>query len=393
VTHIGEIMELETWKNIFQYLAYGATISVLVFSILTEVFTKKIQEHEKEKSAKIELERDNAIRKSNENAEALFRFNTFLGEIDNRVESCYLILDLGSTPLYDNFNDFSCYLYFEYFDILYQFTPLGNTEGLSDQVLFMTTKAVKGTEIKKNPFISSEQHNFKNISEIILDLNLVHKLFPKDLKIRDFFNTHFRLSITAKQKDFIKNIKLNVNHWNIFDFNVGQNNWKKSTEQWLDNPNNYFMIYDTYQTRHYESFRINYMSKGVSRYEIHSRAYENNLQLDVKYIDSMLKNVDPREGTLEIIIDNKWLEKNNKFINYFPPVQHGSFGLQIYRDIDNVLKIVVSNSFSNKITLQCSNMDQFSPNQDKHSMIITWGKGINNLYINGKPVDEVKGNN
>ena len=88
--------------------------------------------------------------------------------------------------------------------------------------------------------------------------------------------------------------------------------------------------------------------------------------------------------------DKRWLEQNNYFIEFVPYINKGNFEIHIYRDNDNVFKVLISNSFSKKVTLKYSDLDKLksNPNHQQHTIAITWGNGENKLYIDGALVDK-----
>jgi hypothetical protein len=103
-----------------------------------------------------------------------------------------------------------------------------------------------------------------------------------------------------------------------------------------------------------------------------------------------LAQVDPNSGSLVFnTSDKKWLEKNNDLINFIPHTKVENFELHIYRDTDNIFKVLISNSFSKNQLLTFKDLDLLkkSPNHPKHQIAITWGDNANKLYLDGKLVD------
>ena len=88
-----------------------------------------------------------------------------------------------------------------------------------------------------------------------------------------------------------------------------------------------------------------------------------------------------------------WLEKNGAYINYLPLTVRGSFKIKIFRDTDNLLKVLIGNSYAKEVTLICRKTDIFQPDQKIHSLYITWKRNNFNFYINGKLVDTINGKN
>jgi len=347
-------MNYELWRTIFQYLIYFSSASILVGTIGLNCCNKKITYIEKQKSEKISQERDAAIKKSNEKADALFMLNRFLSEIDNKIETFYLHLDLGNTIISDNFSNFSCFLYFSKIDVLFEFEPLKIIPSPSKNALFIKTKSVKGHNLSESPLVMSESHTFKNTSDLILDVCfLIKKTSARDFSIRDLHNETFQFIISKEHSKYIKKININVNHWHIFRWSINDSNWKKTSDVWLPKGKKYVTFYRIYNTRHITEHKINYYEQGVQHFEIVRNSITDNLKITKSSSQQLLHDVDKNKGTMVFQIDNKWLIGNNALIEYLPLTVKGDFKIRIFRDIDNVLKVLISNSFSNNVILSC----------------------------------------
>jgi hypothetical protein len=100
--------------------------------------------------------------------------------------------------------------------------------------------------------------------------------------------------------------------------------------------------------------------------------------------------VNPKEGAIVYWTDERWLEKNNTFIDFTPQIQKDGLGIHAYRDKDNVLKVQISNAFSKNVILKYADFNKLkkNPHHPKHMVAITWGNGEDKLYIDGQLVDE-----
>lgn len=115
-----------------------------------------------------------------------------------------------------------------------------------------------------------------------------------------------------------------------------------------------------------------------------------------EYWEKALSKIDPNEGTIFYRThDDKWLEENNYFIEFIPHIKKDNFELHVYRDKDNVFKVLLSNSFSKGVVLKFKDLDRLrkSSNHPNHGVAITWGKGENKLYLDGVLIDSTSKDN
>lgn len=103
-----------------------------------------------------------------------------------------------------------------------------------------------------------------------------------------------------------------------------------------------------------------------------------------------LAKVDPNSGSIIFeTSDKRWLERNNYLITFIPHTKAENFELHVYRDTDNIFKVLISNSFSKNQLLVFKNLDLLkkSPSHPKHQIAITWGNNENKLFLDAKLVD------
>lgn len=109
-----------------------------------------------------------------------------------------------------------------------------------------------------------------------------------------------------------------------------------------------------------------------------------------KYWAEKLSEVDANEGSIVYTTDDsRWLEKNNYFIDFVPKTKTGDFKIHIFRDKDNIFKVAISTAYSNNIFLKYEDLQNLkgSKKHPKHTVIVTWEKAGEKLYIDGILVD------
>jgi|GEM_PF-2174808 len=106
--------------------------------------------------------------------------------------------------------------------------------------------------------------------------------------------------------------------------------------------------------------------------------------------DALSSKANPREGSLVYQTDDKWLEKNNAFIDFTPHILKDDLEVHTYRDKDNILKVKIRNEFSGSVILKYSDFDKLKkmPKHPEHMVAVTWKNGENKLYIDGFLADE-----
>ena len=381
-------MNYEIWRAVFQGLVYFGSAVILIGTIGVNCCSTKIENIEKKKVADISIERDGAIKRSNEKADALYMLNRFLSEVDNRIEKLYLHLDLGSTIISDLFSDFSCFIYFHNMDVLLEIKSSHVSSPLSKNALFLQTRLAKGHDLNESTLIMSESYPDKNTGDLLLDISYLMKdTSARDFSIRDLHNELFEFIISKKHSKYVKNLNINVNHWHVFRWATNESNWKQSLDEWLTNGEEYVTLFRTENTRHLTVHRINFYEQGVQQFEIVPQRNFDDTKLSKSDLQRYLSDVDANEGTMLFQIDNRWLTADNALIEYLPLTQKDNFEIRIFRDIDNILKVLISTSFSNDVILSCKDTNAIPADQKYHDIVVTWGEGENCLYLNGKLID------
>ena len=377
-------MELEIIRSIFHWVVLVAGIAVLISTFAINTITNKIEERDKNKNVVLQNERDNAIKKNEDNTSKLLNMSAFYSDAANRITNFYLILDLGSTLIKDNFDDFAIYLHFIEDDITFKFESYTTEKQPVENVWYVKSSATEGTHFDVNSVSSFGIQNFNNRSEIIFDLSFASKILPTKYAIKDLEGTFYQVVITSKHKNFIKEIKLNANNWNFVNMSCNSDTWKDFSDNWIEKNSDLSILYSRYEYKHYDSHRIDPVRNNVYRYEVIRTKYEDASKGTIANATTLLNSVDNLDGSIVIEIDNRWLLKDGNYINYFPKTEVNNFKLHIFRDTDNRLKVNIGNSVVSDVTLEFQNDKLFEYDQKIHGLTISWEKDLFTLYINGK---------
>ncbi|MBL7074404.1 hypothetical protein ISS37_04090 [candidate division KSB1 bacterium] len=264
-------MNPEFWRNFFQWMMYIATAFILIGTIGVNIFTKKIEKLEKDKTALLERQRDAEIEKNIKNTEKLLTLNTFLGGIDNPVEKLFLIIDFYRSCTVEELQGFVCYLNFHKINRTYEFKVSHAMKHPENEMrLFLKQKSVNSGEWNSNPSIMQAFHNRAETSFLAFDLWYFLKEKPKGLKIRDLNSAFFEIAVSKKHSNLIKEFQINVNDWTIIHRNCIDNNWKDYKSDWL--PSDKIELgayyYRDFQNREIITQRIDFFQEGASRYYV-----------------------------------------------------------------------------------------------------------------------------
>lgn len=361
-------------------------ILLLFAMILLNVYSNK-SETVKQTAFEQQLAiRDQTIKEQNEN---LLFTNRFHAEVDNPIKSMFIILDLGSAPLSDNFDDFKCIVRFPGLDITGQFKTMKFNNQMSENTQYMEARFVHGKDLEQSPFTSVKSGSFKTISEFYLDLSLFTKLLPENFKIRDLNGVHFYFYLSKAQTEFVKGIKINIDNWDIFNKKGKNIHWRELKQDWIAKDENMYVFYQEYQTRFYDYNTIQFFQEGFQYYEIVQSNIDQRSIISKETFSELFSSVDENQGSLLFTIDNKWKNKNGAMIEYIPATSNNGVKLRMFRDSDNVLKIYFSYKYQKDIMLRCKHPDNFS-DSESHDVILTWGEKEVVFYIDGKGVDAIK---
>lgn len=130
----------------------------------------------------------------------------------------------------------------------------------------------------------------------------------------------------------------------------------------------------------------NKLARDYLRYLAKHRERYNHDQI----LSPKFSTVNPSDGWFSITVSQeKWLEPNNEFIEIIPHISKKEFEIHIYRDKDNILKALISSTFSKNVILKYKDLERLkeAPNHPEHEIKMTWYNGENKLYIDGVLVD------
>jgi len=362
-------------------------ILLLISAIFHNIYSNKIEAQKQLRFEKQLAERDQKIKNYNE---SLILTNRFHAEVDNPIKSMFMILDLGSVPLADNFKDFCCVVRFPDLDITGQYKSLNINNPISENTQCMEAKFVKGKNLDKSPFITVSSGSFRTISEFYLDLFLFVKLLPKDFKLRDLNGTSFYLFLSREQTKLVKGIKININNWDVFKKYESKIHWRVLKQDYIPKGEDLLVFYQEYQTRFYDYNTIQFFKEGFSYYEIVHSNVDNRSIVPKETVVQLLNSMNDREGTISLKIDSKWRVLNGALIEYLPVTSKNGIKIRIFRDSDNLLKIYFSYKRAKDLILHCKYPENFSDSKKFNQIILTYGAEKVVFYIDGQEVDEIK---
>lgn len=258
-------MSLENIKLGFQWMTYLGMLLVAVGTIVTGIYSHKIEAREKEKTAKIETERDAALEKSNR---ILVDMTSFFGEIDNKLQKFFLLIDFDKSYNAEQLNNFQCFLKLHDTDRLYKFT-ISNAVNTTTNAksVFLNLVSVNQPDWNKDQSKAGFWDNRAESPFIIFDLWFFLKDKPQNFTIRNLNQTYFELAVDSAHTKIIKKIALNANDWTIFERNCDQNNWQIMDIQWLPKSENKFARYfEKHNNMPLYSHTINPSREGAFKY-------------------------------------------------------------------------------------------------------------------------------
>ena len=193
-----------------------------------------------------------------------------------------------------------------------------------------------------------------------------------------------------------KNFTLSVGQLKVDDKIVNTNFVKFECERWPENSFYTACIYIDL-TKQPEIVKGNLgIYEGEYHYIIGGQKYskkisgimpcsaENNDKWEEKF-----SNINPQEGTIIFPIHDNWIKENNRFVEIIPHIIKGRFEIHVYIDNNNILRVLISNSFSNRVNLKYDGLHtlDIDPIKPKHVLAIRWGNGANILNIDDHIVD------
>jgi hypothetical protein len=383
----------DTKIKIFLNISLGIVITIiagiilLISAIRLDHFTSKLEDQKQQEfSHELTVNRQKFEEYYNKN----LLTERFHAEVDNTVQSMYLIFDLGNTLLENSFSDFCCIMRFIDLDITIQFKSLNNDFPASENAQFLEARIVKGKNLKNSPFMSVSKGSFKNMSEFYLDLNFIKRYLPEKFTVRDLENQSIYLYMSENQTKLIKNVKLNVNDWDVFIRGENKIKWREVKHDWLPKDSGLLLLHQECQSKYFDRCTIKYFREGFNYYQILESKKDTDSRVSIEEINKLLFPTFHEEGSLQIEISREWRKKNNKLIEYIPLITKNGFSVRVFRDSDNILKVYLGYLYADNLILRCKNSENYEDGRNNNSILFTWGKKGARLYIEGNEVDEVK---
>ncbi|MDD5218138.1 MAG: hypothetical protein PHS88_08555 [Candidatus Omnitrophica bacterium] len=109
-----------------------------------------------------------------------------------------------------------------------------------------------------------------------------------------------------------------------------------------------------------------------------------------EFKEKILPRLNTEEGTIGYTITgDRWLERDGNYVEIIPRMTRDDFEIHVYRDSDNIFKVVISTAFCKNALLKYPDLEKIKQNENhpKHHIAITWGNGRIFLYIDGEVVD------
>lgn len=261
----------EFWRTIFQWVVYISTVLVLIGSIGLNVFTKRIEKIEKNKSDILEQQRDTAIKKNNENTEKLMNLNTFMAEVDNPIEKLFLIIDFNRSYTVEELQNFTCYLNLHKLGKTYEFKISHAMKQPGNEMrLFLSHKSVDSGKWDTDPSIMTAFHNRAEAAFIVFDLWFLLKSKPSGLTIRDLNSLFFEIVVSKSHSHIIEEFQINANDWAVYHRKCVDNPWKSYTNTWLPQTETELVGYYHTDILKREMFlqKIDFFREGAYQYQV-----------------------------------------------------------------------------------------------------------------------------
>ncbi|MBA4390618.1 MAG: hypothetical protein C0399_06755 [Syntrophus sp. (in: bacteria)] len=260
-------MNLESIKLFFMWITYIGMVLVALGTIVTGIYSHKIESREKEKTSKIERERDVAIEKSNR---ILVDMTTFFGEFDNKLKKCFLLIDFDKSYSAEQLNNFQCFLKLYSTDRLYKFTITNAVNpSTSKKYISLNLTSVYQSDWNSNPSKAFFSDFRAESPFMIFDLWFFLKDKPENLTVRNLNQTYFELAVDSLHTNMIKKIAINANDWTIFERNCAPNNWQIMDIQWLPKSETKFARYfEMYNNMPMYGHEINPSREGAFKYSV-----------------------------------------------------------------------------------------------------------------------------
>ncbi len=413
-------MTLENLKNLFQILAYlGSSFAILGSILITTLpenklkwaynmptgtgvvilgavllligtiffdrYSSKIETKLKEENAKKLAERDKVIKNNSGQLKLAYQFNS---EINNPVSSMLLVFDLGNTVLGNNFNDFSCIIQFKLLNITAQVRSV-KTKNQNSNSYFYETSIVKGKDISKSPKVLNSTGSNEALNQVYIDLFNLAKDLPEGYTLKNLNGESFYIFLSKGQIQFVKGIKLVVNNWDIFNLTEDRMVWKDMKQDWLPENDNLKVLHKIDEHDNYTNTDIQFYRNDFTKFEVSRSETTSSKNLNLNDLDQILSCLNENSGTLLISIDTSWRVRDNRRIIFLPKTISNGMSAMVFRDTDNILKVVISYKYAENIILQCRYPENFVNKNEYDRLAFAWNETGVKLFMNGNEIDRV----
>lgn len=224
-----------------------------------------------------------------------------------------------------------------------------------------------------------------NFPIMIENFELVKQIGIENPKIQMGNENYFELKEGVGVKGYTNSVVVEIKKVKpsaFFRFKINSVSLKNRDIERQVNYNGYF-----YRTINGKLIRTDI--KGELPFKFYKIAEIDLKQLNILY--ELLSKSDSKEGTLEFwTSDKNWYERNGFFIDFIPEFKKENFKIHIFRDIDNILKINLSNYYYKNVMLEFRDLQALpqKPSHPSHMIVLTWNKDGNKLYVDGELVDE-----
>ncbi len=247
-------------------------IAIVIFTITSTYFSHQIDQANETKQRSLNKALQKEIKRNSVISEKNFHLNKFIGELDNKIEELYLLLDFNKTYTAEELDGLECYLKMNILNTSYSFKISAKTKKMPEDIklISLDKTAVKNSRWNENPAKSSVYSPRSETSFVVLDLWFLPNNRPKEMMIKELNQSYFEIAISSKHKNLIKQIQINVNDWTIFNRVDNQIKWQDRDVKWLPHNNKqYASFYEENELgmKYYQG-KINYMKEGIFYYTV-----------------------------------------------------------------------------------------------------------------------------
>jgi hypothetical protein len=362
----------------------GAVL-LLIGTIFFDLYSSKIETKLKEENSKKLAERDKIIKIKSEQLTLAYQFNS---EISNPINSMFLVFDLGNTVLGNLFDNFLCIIQFKLLNITAQIRSV-KSKNQNSSGYFYETSIAKGKYINKSPKVFNSTGSNESLNQVYLDLlTLTHDL-PEGFTLKDLNGKSFYIFLTKEQIQFVKGIKLVVNNWDIFNITEDRMVWKDMKQEWLPENDNLKVLHKIDEHDNYTNTNIQFFRNDYTKFEVIRSDITSNKNLNLNDFDQILSCLNENSGTILISIDTSWRIKDNRRIIFLPKTVLNGMSVMVFRDTDNILKVVISYKYAENIILQCKYPENFINKKEYDRLAFAWNETGVKLFINSNEIDRV----